>query len=170
MHFLSNVWYVTFSYYMRLRQNTTQCKEQAILSFLIRFNYFFIFIHGNVYLFYFISNKEQFIIDSICSKKKKKKEEKLDFILFIVCFLSLPGFDRPFFQIQIFLEEYFFNCLRSIENIRNGRLIRCTDKMHVKKKRIKKAIYEVNLVFLFFFFSFNFRCKIRTVCRLWRNR
>lgn len=66
---------------MRLRQNTTQCKEQAILSFLIRFNYFFIFIHGNVYLFYFISNKEQFIIDSICSKKKKEEEGEARFYI-----------------------------------------------------------------------------------------
>lgn len=104
------------------------------------------------YIYSILSAIKNNLLSIVSVRKKKKKKEKLDFILFIVCFLSLPGFDRPFFQIQIFLEEYFFNCLRSIENIRNGRLIRCTDKMHVKKKRIKKAIYEVNLVFLFFFF------------------
>lgn len=80
---------------MRLRQNTTQCKEQAILIFSLGL-IIFLFLSMETYIYSILSAIKNNLL-SIVSVRKKKKKKKLDFILFIVCFLSLPGFDRPFF-------------------------------------------------------------------------
>lgn len=97
---------------MRLRQNTTQCKELAILIFSLGL-IIFLFLSIETYIYSILSAIKNNLLSIVSVGKKKRKKKKLDFILFIVRFRSLPGFNRPFFQMQIFLEE--FNCLRSIE-------------------------------------------------------